>query len=128
MTTTSERKPTFDEAVGIAWWNCLSEASRVEWAATAGTGVVADAWAAFKSANRKIIQEASVEKAKLPEAIQVAQIEAMKIMTEAKKMLEQTGLEVSLITRCPNGSQWPVLMLEVGVAYADIEKVRKGER
>ncbi len=72
--------------------------------------------------------QASVEKAKWPEAIEVAQIEAMKIMTEAKKMLEQTGLEVSLITRCPNGSKWPVLMLEVGVAYADIEKVRKGER
>lgn len=112
----------------MAWWNGLSETSRAEWAATVGTGVVADAWAAFKSANRKPLQQASIEKAKLPEAIDAAQVEAMKIMTEAKKLLEQTGLEVSLITRCPSGSEWPVLMLEVGATYTDIEKVRRGEK
>ncbi|UUZ66382.1 hypothetical protein LP417_35875 (plasmid) [Polaromonas sp. P1-6] len=54
--------------------------------------------------------------------VEVAQAKAMKIMTDAKKLLEQTGLEVSLITRCPNGAKWPVLMLEVGETYSDIEK------
>ena len=49
-------------------------------------------------------------------------------MTDAKKLLEQTGLEVSLITRCPDGAQWPVLMLEVGQKYTDIEAVRNGKR
>lgn len=60
--------------------------------------------------------------------IEAAQIEAMKIMTDAKKLLEQTGLEVSLITRCPDGARWPVLMLEVAQKYADIEAVRNGKR
>ena len=60
--------------------------------------------------------------------IESAHAEAMKIMTEAKKLLEQTGLEVSLITRCPDGARWPVLMLEVGQTYADIEAVRNGKR
>lgn len=58
--------------------------------------------------------------------IEARQAEAMKIMTDAKKLLEQTGLEVSLITRCPNGARWPVLMLEVGETYPDIEAARKG--
>ena len=52
----------------------------------------------------------------------------MKIMTEAKRQIENLGLEVSLITRCPNGSKWPVLMLEAGQTYADIEAVRNGQR
>ena len=60
--------------------------------------------------------------------METAQAEAMKIMTDAKKLLEQTGLEVSLITRCPNGAKWPVLMLEVGQTYANIEAVRNGQR
>ena len=60
--------------------------------------------------------------------MEVAQAAAMKILNDAKKLLEQTGLEVSLITRCPNGAKWPVLMLEVGQTYSDIEKVRNGER
>jgi hypothetical protein len=60
--------------------------------------------------------------------IEAAQIEAMKIMTDAKRLLEKTGLEVSLIARCPDGSRWPVLMLEVGQNYADIEAVRNGKR
>lgn len=60
--------------------------------------------------------------------IEAAHTEAMKIMTDAKKLLDQTGLEVSLITRCPNGATWPVLMLEVGETYADIENVRNGKR
>ena len=60
--------------------------------------------------------------------MEAAQVEAMKIMTDAKKLLEKTGLEVSLITRCPDGARWPVLMLEVGQKYADIEAVRNGKR
>lgn len=44
-----ERKPTPDEAMGIAWWNSLDGQQREKWMASAGnTGVVADAWAAFK--------------------------------------------------------------------------------
>lgn len=58
--------------------------------------------------------------------IEKAQAEAMKIMTNAMKLLKQTGLEVSLIARAPNGAKWPVLMLEVGQNYADIESARKG--
>jgi hypothetical protein len=57
-----------------------------------------------------------------------AQAEAWKILTDAKKLLEKSGLEVSLITRCPNGARWPVLMLEVGEKFADIEAVRNGSR
>jgi hypothetical protein len=60
--------------------------------------------------------------------VEAAQTEAMKIMTDAKKLLEKTGLDVSLITRCPDGARWPVLMLEVGQTYADIEAVRNGKR
>lgn len=60
--------------------------------------------------------------------VETAQQEALKIMLDAKKALERTGLEVSLITRCPDGARWPVLMLEVGEKYADIEAVRNGKR
>ncbi len=60
--------------------------------------------------------------------MEAAQAEAMKIMSDAKKLLEKTGLEVSFITRCPDGAKWPVLMLEVGQNYADIEAVRNGKR
>lgn len=62
------------------------------------------------------------------EDLEAAQAEAIKIMTDAKKMLEQTGLEVSFIVRCPNGARWPVLMLEVGQKYADIEAARNGNK
>ncbi|MGG2576106.1 hypothetical protein ACQYZY_28765 [Pseudomonas aeruginosa] len=42
-------KPTADEAAGMTWWNALTEDERRYWMATAGdTGVVADAWAAYK--------------------------------------------------------------------------------
>ena len=60
--------------------------------------------------------------------IDAAQAEAIKIMTDSKKRLEATGLEVSFITRCPDGAKWPVLMLEVGQTFADIEAVRNGKR
>lgn len=66
---------------------------------------------------------------RLPDpAIEAAQAQAMKIMTEAMRQIEKLGLEVSLITRCPNGSKWPVLMLEAGQSYTDIEAVRNGQR
>jgi len=44
----ARRKPTPDEALGMAWWNGLSERQRAEWLRRAGSAVVADAWAAFK--------------------------------------------------------------------------------
>lgn len=72
--------------------------------------------------------EAGLVRAMSETDIEVAQADARKIMTDAKKLLEKTGLEVSLITRCPNGAKWPVLMLEVGVNYSDIESVRNGGR
>ena len=40
--------------------------------------------------------------------IDAAQTEALQIMADAKRLLERTGLEVSLITRCPDGAKWPV--------------------
>ena len=60
--------------------------------------------------------------------VEAAQHEAIKIMIDAKKLLEKTGLEVSFITRAPDGARWPVLMLEVAVKYTDIEAVRNGKR
>lgn len=60
--------------------------------------------------------------------MEAAQAEAIKILTDAVKLIRETGLEVSFITRCPNGAKWPVLMLEVGQNYADIEAVRNGKR
>lgn len=47
--TTEVPTPTTDEAMGMAWWNSLSDEGRAKWAAKAGTGVAADAWAAFKA-------------------------------------------------------------------------------
>ncbi len=61
-----------------------------------------------------------------PADIHAKQAEAMQILLEAAKQLKQTGLEVSLITRSPNGAKWPVLMLEVGETYRDIEAARSG--
>lgn len=60
--------------------------------------------------------------------MEAAQAEAIRILTDAVKLLRETGLEVSFITRCPDGAKWPVLMLEVGQHYADIEAVRNGKR
>lgn len=40
---------TADEAAGMEWWNALHDEARRYWMAQAGnTGVVADAWAAYK--------------------------------------------------------------------------------
>ena len=42
-------KATSDEDAGMIWWNALTHDGRRYWMATAGdTGVVADAWAAYK--------------------------------------------------------------------------------
>lgn len=60
--------------------------------------------------------------------IQAAQDKAMTIMGNARRFLEETGLEASLIARCPNGARWPVLMLEAGQTFSDIEAVRNGHR
>jgi hypothetical protein len=71
----------------------------------------------------------TVKKAQINDMdMKVAQAMAAKIMGDAKKLLEQTGLEVSLICRAPSGARWPVWMLEVGENYSVIEKVRGGER
>ena len=59
--------------------------------------------------------------------IQAKHAEAARLMSEAKQLLEQTGLVVSLISRAPNGARWPVLMLEVGETYQDIEAARNGK-
>lgn len=45
--------PTVDEAMGMAWWNSLDEDGRAKWAAKSGTGVAADAWAAWKLSSEK---------------------------------------------------------------------------
>lgn len=50
--------------------------------------------------------------------------EAIKIMVDAKKLLQENGMEVSLISRL-GVSQWPVLMLEAGQSFADIQGVRQ---
>jgi hypothetical protein len=46
-------EPTQDEARGMAWWNHITEAERSRWLAEAGSAVPADAWAAWKAAQRK---------------------------------------------------------------------------
>ena len=53
---------------------------------------------------------------------------ASEIVMKASKELQLTGLEVSFIFRKPHGSNWPVLMLEVGECYSDINTVRNGNR
>jgi hypothetical protein len=46
---TEQRQPTTDEAMGIAWWNGVTDQERARWMQAAGnTGVAADAWTAFK--------------------------------------------------------------------------------
>jgi hypothetical protein len=59
--------------------------------------------------------------------IEAAPAEAVKTMTDSKNLLEQAGLKGLFITRCLNGAKWPVLMLEVGLNYAEIEVVRNGQ-
>ena len=75
MSTADEhREPTTDEAMGMAWWNSLSDSARAQWSAKVGTGVVADAWALCKAS-----QSSGID-------LEFAQSEAMKIMVDAKKL------------------------------------------
>ena len=50
---TSEEVMTDDEKAGIGWWNNLSPVARSYWLSTAGSAVVADAWAYFKREQAK---------------------------------------------------------------------------
>lgn len=52
-----QREPTPDEAMGMAWWNSLSERQRLFWLDQAGTAVPADAYAAFKADQAKPVAE-----------------------------------------------------------------------
>ena len=71
--------PHADGARGMEWWNGLAEQDRGRWMQAAGnTGVAADAWAAFKRS-----EGAS---ALSTQQLEAAQIEAIKIMTDAKKI------------------------------------------
>ena len=49
MKTSGGLEPTTDEAMGMTWWNSLSDVGRAAWAAKAGTSVVADACSVYKS-------------------------------------------------------------------------------
>jgi hypothetical protein len=42
------KKPTKDEAAGMAWWNAMSDQSRANWLARTGAETPTEAWAAFK--------------------------------------------------------------------------------
>ncbi len=42
--------------------------------------------------------------------------------------IDSTGLEASLINRCPNGASRPVFILEVEQTFADIQAVSNGQR
>lgn len=62
----NDRKPTSDEAMGIAWWNSLDAQERMRWMEAAGnTGVAADAWAAFKKNVDAEIQQVGVDRPNL---------------------------------------------------------------
>jgi hypothetical protein len=41
------RKPTEQEAAGIAWWNALTEQQRAEWLRRANSARPSDAWKAY---------------------------------------------------------------------------------
>ncbi len=45
-------QPLTDEALGVAWFNGLSEYQRCLWLTRAGSSVPADAWAIFKASLR----------------------------------------------------------------------------
>lgn len=129
MTNAAEIDSDFEAKVASAWWNSLTPESKAAWATKAGADGPIAAFGAFtRENNTRFLNMASKGKGRGPASMELAQADAMKILKEAKNQLEETGLEVSLISRCPNGSKWPVLMLEVGACFTDIEKVRNGER
>ncbi|HEY6456022.1 MAG TPA: hypothetical protein VIY90_12160 [Steroidobacteraceae bacterium] len=45
----SGAKPSTDDALGMAWFNSLTECQRLLWLLRAGSDVSADAWAIFKA-------------------------------------------------------------------------------
>ena len=48
-TNTEATEPmTDDERAGITWWNNLTPVARSYWLSTAGTAIVAEAWACYK--------------------------------------------------------------------------------
>ena len=59
--------------------------------------------------------------------VEAAMDKAMEVLADRRLRMLATGLEVSLITRCPNGVGWPVLKREVGQNRADIEAARNGK-
>lgn len=51
----TDRPPTTDERMGMAWWNSCSHEERRYWMSQAGnSGVPADAWNAFKTRSSAI--------------------------------------------------------------------------
>jgi len=42
---------TFDDWLGMAWWNFLTETERARWLARAGSARPVDAWRAYKRAS-----------------------------------------------------------------------------
>jgi len=50
LTARTDRQPTADERLGMAWFNSLTEWARGDWLRRAGSAVPAEAWAAFKAA------------------------------------------------------------------------------
>ena len=43
-----------DDALGMMWWNHLTERERTHWATLAGTGRAKDAWELFKQTSAEI--------------------------------------------------------------------------
>jgi hypothetical protein len=50
-------EPTVDEALGMAWWNALSEAERLRWHETAGSAVPADAWRVWNERQAELTRQ-----------------------------------------------------------------------
>jgi hypothetical protein len=44
----TDRAPTSDEAIGMAWWNSLTEADRALRLHVAGSAAPADAWKPYQ--------------------------------------------------------------------------------
>jgi len=42
---------SFDDWLGIAWWNFVAETERARWLARAGSARPVDAWGAYKRAS-----------------------------------------------------------------------------
>ena len=51
-----DRKPTPDEAAGIAWWNGLPQTDREHWLVRGGAAAVADAWKAYQQSEQRQVR------------------------------------------------------------------------